>query len=632
MKSKKITAIALTAMLALQSAAIAETNVYKNGRTMAVLGHVNYFDITADSRLTYVVKNGDEVIHIGEIPINSEDYYCKFNLKSDIDPTNISVSARLDNKDVSDGVEKISITDDDNTNVELNITNSENGRFIAGGESLKLQLRAEVLAKFDDDFNLIFAEYDKDGSLVGTVSRQNIEFVTDTKSKEYSTAIEYTPSNENTDTVKAYVWSSINSMLPLGKADGISKKVYSGDIFTKEDGSINTELMGDYTIAYIGGSLTAGDSDYEGGKTTPQSHGWAAKTTAYIGSQFPDANFKLLNAGLGGTTSEYGATRFKKEVASENPDIVFIEFAANDSASYIESGADGYEWRKWQSIKYMEKMVRICKSLPKEPIVYFVYAPEPFEANSDIERGMLQGYEWKNEIADYYGIKTINIDTYFRNMYKNYNKNDKVSYVEFLRDEEYYKEFSHEPLVLDVHPTEKGYGIYAEAIEEELQKDGAFAKMSKAPNEVYCTSDKSEYNTNVMETEYNYISHDSDRLSFTGAWETDYSFDEKTFGINGVKRVTGTNSVGAAVSFTTKAREVKMKYFATRTAAKAALYIDGNYEKEFSVYSQYGEMNYCSTLATLPNDGKEHRITIQIAGAGDSSATFDFADFIEVFY
>ena len=631
MKTTKITTAVLTAMLALQSGVIADTTAYKNGRTMAVSGHVNYFDLTADSRLTYVVKNGDEIIHIGEMPINSEDYYCKFNLKADVNPSDVNVSARLDNKDVSDSVEKISITDDDSTRVELNITNGENARFISDGESLKLQLKATAQAKFDDEFDLMFAEYDKSGKLVGTVNKQSVSFAADTKSNEYTDTIEYTPSGDGVYSVKAYAWDGIGSMIPLGKADGISKKTYAGDLFTNTDGSINAELTGDYTVAYIGGSLTAGDSDYEGGQTTPQSNGWAAKTTAFIKSQFPRASFKHLNAGLGGTTSEYGAIRFEKEVASANPDIVFIEFAVNDSGDYVQEGADGYEWRKWQSMKYMEKMVRICKSLPKEPVVYFVYAPKPFNSDDSTRLGAQQGYKWKDEIADYYGIKTVDIDAYYSRLYENSEDKAAKSYVQFLYDEGYYKAYTTEPLVLDVHPTEKGYGIYAEAVKEELQKAGAFAKMSNDVKTPYCTADKSQYNENVMETEYNYIGHNSDRLSFTGNWETDTGFDGH-FGISGLKRTTGKNSVGSAVSFTTKAREIYIKHIATKTAAQAALYVDGSYVKEFSVYSQYGTMNYCPLLATLPNDGAEHRITIQITSADNESSTFDFSDFVEVFY
>ena len=155
--------------------------------------------------------------------------------------------------------------------------------------------------------------------------------------------------------------------------------------------------------------------------------------------------------------------------------------------------------------------------------------------------------------------------------------------------------------------------------------------MSNDPKTPYCTADKSQYNENIMETEYNYIGHNSSRLSFTGAWETDNSFDGN-FGINGLKRTTGKNSVGSAVSFATKAREIYIKHIATKTAAKAALYVDGNYVKEFSVYSQYGTMNYCSLLTRLPNDGAEHRITVQITSADDNLSTFDFSDFVELFY
>ena len=82
------------------------------------------------------------------------------------------------------------------------------------------------------------------------------------------------------------------------------------------------------TIAYLGGSIT------EGALAQPQQ----TRCYAYLSAHaFADAYMpdpKLLhyvNAGISGTPSVLGITRLEQDVLRHEPDIVFVEFAVNDS-------------------------------------------------------------------------------------------------------------------------------------------------------------------------------------------------------------------------------------------------------------------------------------------------------------
>lgn len=45
---------------------------------------------------------------------------------------------------------------------------------------------------------------------------------------------------------------------------------------------------------------------------------------------FPDTNIDILNAGIGGTTAEFGLSRLERDVLSKNPDLCVVAFGLND--------------------------------------------------------------------------------------------------------------------------------------------------------------------------------------------------------------------------------------------------------------------------------------------------------------
>ena len=78
------------------------------------------------------------------------------------------------------------------------------------------------------------------------------------------------------------------------------------------------------TLGYLGGSITQGYA------ASRDANRYASRITAWWQQQFPTAKVAAVNAGIGGTGSDYGALRVKQDLLSKNPDVVFVEFAVND--------------------------------------------------------------------------------------------------------------------------------------------------------------------------------------------------------------------------------------------------------------------------------------------------------------
>lgn len=84
----------------------------------------------------------------------------------------------------------------------------------------------------------------------------------------------------------------------------------------------------DVSIVYLGGSIT------EGSAASPQK----TQCYAYLSAQIfaekfmaDKSHLKYHNAGVSGTPSLLGVTRCETDVLAHQPDIVFVEFAVNDS-------------------------------------------------------------------------------------------------------------------------------------------------------------------------------------------------------------------------------------------------------------------------------------------------------------
>lgn len=78
------------------------------------------------------------------------------------------------------------------------------------------------------------------------------------------------------------------------------------------------------TVGFLGGSITQGSLS-----STPQTC-YAYLVYRWWQETFPDSRITYVNAGIGGTTSQFGAARAGEDLLRHAPDFVLTEFSVND--------------------------------------------------------------------------------------------------------------------------------------------------------------------------------------------------------------------------------------------------------------------------------------------------------------
>ena len=112
-----------------------------------------------------------------------------------------------------------------------------------------------------------------------------------------------------------------NSIVNLGDIN------YMSAVFDK------IEIEHKWNIVYIGGSITQGcHAETEDRRYVNLSAGWWNEV-------FPNAEVTFFNAGIGATSSQYGAARADCHVLDKDPDLVFVEFSVNDDNDLVMSYA-----------------------------------------------------------------------------------------------------------------------------------------------------------------------------------------------------------------------------------------------------------------------------------------------------
>lgn len=159
--------------------------------------------------------------------------------------------------------------------------------------------------------------------------------------------------------------------------------------FTVRDGLPNffakLKNGGTVKIGYLGGSITA-------------QNGWRIKSREWFQKQYPKAKVEEINAAIGGTGSDLGVFRIDRDVLAGKPDLLFVEFAVNDS------GASPDNIRK-----AMEGIVRkTWKALPDCDIC-FVYTITERDIKGLQAGKMKRSESVMEELADFYHISSIHL-------------------------------------------------------------------------------------------------------------------------------------------------------------------------------------------------------------------------------
>ncbi len=106
-----------------------------------------------------------------------------------------------------------------------------------------------------------------------------------------------------------------------------------GDVTRFSKAFTKLENGEDVTICFLGGSITQGSLS-----SVPETC-YAYRVYQWLKEKFTDSKITCVNAGVGGTTSVFGAARVDRDVLSHNPDIVLVEFSVNDECNdyFLES-------------------------------------------------------------------------------------------------------------------------------------------------------------------------------------------------------------------------------------------------------------------------------------------------------
>ena len=78
------------------------------------------------------------------------------------------------------------------------------------------------------------------------------------------------------------------------------------------------------TLAFLGGSIT------QGSLASAAENCYACRVFKWWQQTFPESQMTFVNAGIGGTTSQFGVARVEEDALAYGPDFVLMEFSVND--------------------------------------------------------------------------------------------------------------------------------------------------------------------------------------------------------------------------------------------------------------------------------------------------------------
>jgi lysophospholipase L1-like esterase len=133
------------------------------------------------------------------------------------------------------------------------------------------------------------------------------------------------------------------------------------------------------TIGVIGGSITQG-----AGASKPENR-YGDRVAEWWRKTFPTAKVRFVNAGIGATGSSYGALRARRDLLSQQPDFVMVEYAVNDP-------------NEKSSAETLEGLARQILREPNHPAVVLLFTMNQNGGNTQ---------EWHAQVGRHYGLPMV---------------------------------------------------------------------------------------------------------------------------------------------------------------------------------------------------------------------------------
>ncbi len=349
----------------------------------------------------------------------------------------------------------------------------------------------------------------------------------------------------------------------------------------------------DVSLAYIGGSIT------EGGGYNPNSACYAeVSATAFAKKYGKDGggNVHFINAGMSGTSSDMGIIRYRRDVVerlpegSSYPDILFVEFAVNDSG--CETGGGAYEGLIRQALKSGSAVV----------LVFSV-----FNNLNRVEEMNYRKYGTK------YDLPMISTGDAIKDVYQSSG---------------FYDWFYNDSL----HPNANGYKLMADCILElmdRIDKEDTEADNALDVDAIQAVTSSSYEGIKMIDatttagSDSAIIAHD--KGGFSGIDDKVPTFQYKYNGVEGVKWfpnnwMRGESGTNAPLKIEVNCRIFMLLYKETSEEAygDADLYVDGVKKSTLSCHNASGWNNGKVCIALKEDTSAKHTIELKMADGNEA--------------
>ncbi len=327
-------------------------------------------------------------------------------------------------------------------------------------------------------------------------------------------------------------------------------------------------------VAYLGGSITA-------------QSGWRVQSLEWFGQRFPNAMFSEIHAAIGGTGSDFGAFRLKEHVLKYRPDLVFVEFAVNDSRSSDE-----------KIIRSMESIVRQIRTHNPATDICFVYTTiESFLTKE--QGGQLPASAIAMErVAERYNIPSVNFG---KEIYRLVSRGELII-TDSRKEVDGVRVFSPD----GVHPyPETGHVIYTTVLKRSLE---VLANQKRRKDRTRSLPDplSIDFYSNPRFV-------DVDEMNLSRGWKM-IDLREDTFfsRFSNLLTTLGKATPGESLSFRFRGTAVGAYDFMGPGTGRIVIQIDGavmDTISRFDAYCTYTRMNYF-ILDNLKE--QEHQVVITV--------------------
>lgn len=347
--------------------------------------------------------------------------------------------------------------------------------------------------------------------------------------------------------------------------------VHRGNLYRFKQLMKRAEKGDRMTMAFIGGSIT------QGSVSTQHTNCYAYLVFDWFVKRFPRTAFTYINAGVGGTTSQFGVARVEEDVLLYKPDFVSIEFSVNDE------NTDFYR-------ETYEGLVRRVYGNVCEPAVMLIH-------NICYDTGV-SAEEKHREVGAYYDLPSVSMkSTVYQEVISGAIENRLITPD-------------------DLHPNTDGHALLAEVITDFLDKVYIQMHEDEEPGKM-----PEPLTANAYEHARRYQNHNSEPVCV--GFTADMAFKKY---VNDMFRCGFTASEkGASITFEVEGTEIAAQYrkSVNLPAPIAVAVVDGNEENAVVLDANFdetwGDSLFITTLAHHIAPGR-HTVEIRLTETHENDA------------